>query len=107
MKILVVGGGGREHALVWRLLQDPGVSELLAAPGNAGIAGDDRTEPIEADDVAGIVGLVDRENVDLTVVGPEAPLVSGLADELGARGSRVFGPTRDGARLDQCHADAL
>ena len=100
MKVLVVGGGGREHALVWRLLQDPGVSELLAAPGNAGIARDVRTEPIEADDVAGIVGLVERENVDLTVVGPEAPLVSGLADELVARGSRVFGPTRDGARLE-------
>jgi phosphoribosylamine---glycine ligase len=100
MRVLVVGGGGREHALAWRLAQSPLVEELLAAPGNAGIASVARCVPVPADDIAGIIGLVERERVDLTVVGPEAPLVAGLADELNARGRLVFGPGRDAARIE-------
>jgi phosphoribosylamine--glycine ligase len=100
MRVLVVGGGGREHALAWRLAQDPDVDELLAAPGNAGIAREAECVPVAADDVAGLVGLVERERIDLTVVGSEAPLVVGLANELLARGRLVFGPTKDGARIE-------
>jgi phosphoribosylamine--glycine ligase len=100
MKVLVVGGGGREHALVWRLLRDPAVTEVLAAPGNAGIRAEARCVSVAANDVAGIVALVQAEGVDLTVVGPEPPLVAGLADELGSRGFPVFGPTREGARIE-------
>ena len=100
MRVLVVGGGAREHALAWRLSQSPLVDDLLAAPGNAGIASLARCERVKAEDVAGIVALVDREDVDLTVVGPEAPLVGGLADELEACGRRVFGPSKAGAGLE-------
>jgi phosphoribosylamine--glycine ligase len=100
MKVLVVGGGGREHALVSRLAESPMVEDLLAAPGNAGIASVARCVPVDATDIAGIVELVGREGVDLTVVGPEAPLVAGLADELTARKHTVFGPSRDAARIE-------
>ena len=100
MKILVVGAGGREHALVRALKRSPRAPELLAAPGNPGIARDARTFDVRVDDVAGIARLVQREDVDLTVVGPEAPLVAGLIDELEARGRRAFGPTRAAARLE-------
>ncbi len=100
MRVLVVGGGGREHALVWGLARDPDVDGVLAAPGNVGIAREARCVPVVADDVASMADLVEREGVDLTVVGPEAALVAGLADELRARGLPVFGPTRDGARLE-------
>ncbi|MGZ4137828.1 MAG: phosphoribosylamine--glycine ligase [Actinomycetota bacterium] len=100
MRVLVVGGGGREHALVWKLSQSALVDELIAAPGNAGIASIARCEPVRAEDVAGVVELVERERIDLTVVGPEAPLVAGLADELAARGRAVFGPSRAAARIE-------
>jgi phosphoribosylamine--glycine ligase len=106
MKVLLVGGGGREHALAWRLAQSPLVDELVAAPGNAGIAGLARCIPVNADDVDGLVALAEREDADLTVVGPEAPLVAGLADELEARGRRVFGPTKGGAALEGSKAFA-
>jgi phosphoribosylamine--glycine ligase len=100
MKILVVGQGGREHALAWKLSQNPSVDRLLAAPGNAGIEDLATCLPVAANDIPGIVELVEREEVDLTVVGPEAPLVSGLVDELESRGYWAFGPTRDGARVE-------
>jgi phosphoribosylamine--glycine ligase len=100
MRVLVVGGGGREHALAWRLAQSPLVEEVLAAPGNAGIASVARCVPVPADDLSGIVALVERERIDLTVVGPEAPLVAGLADELAARGRAVFGPSAASARIE-------
>jgi phosphoribosylamine--glycine ligase len=100
MKVLVVGGGGREHAIAWRLSQSPLVEELVAAPGNAGIASVARCVPVRADDIAGMAALVERERVDLTVVGPEAPLVAGLADRLAARGRAVFGPSADSARIE-------
>jgi phosphoribosylamine---glycine ligase len=106
MRVLVVGGGAREHALVWRLRQSPLIDDLLAAPGNAGIAEVARCAPVSADDVDAIVALVEREDVDLTVVGPEAPLVAGLADELEARGRRVFGPSKAGASLEGSKAFA-
>jgi phosphoribosylamine--glycine ligase len=100
VKVLVVGNGGREHALVWRLAQNPSVDRLFAAPGNAGIASEATCLPLRADDVEGLVRAVEGERIDLTVVGPEAPLVAGLADELEARGQRVFGPSRSAARLE-------
>jgi phosphoribosylamine-glycine ligase len=81
MKILVIGQGGREHALAWKLAQSSLVDDLLAAPGNPGIEELGRCFPVKAEDVAGIIELVEREDVDLTVVGPEAPLVEGLVDE--------------------------
>jgi phosphoribosylamine--glycine ligase len=100
MKILVVGGGGREHALTWRFARDPGTRELHAAPGNAGIAGLATCHPVEAGDVAGLTALAERLAADLVVIGPEAPLVAGLADELRGAGVAVFGPSADAARLE-------
>jgi phosphoribosylamine--glycine ligase len=99
-KVLVVGSGGREHALAWRLSRDPSVTELLAAPGNPGIARHATCAPVAADDLDGLVALADREDVDLTVVGPEGPLVAGLADRLSERGRAVFGPSAAAARLE-------
>ncbi len=101
MKVLVVGGGGREHALCWRLAQDPTVTRVLAAPGNAGIAEvADCFPEVGADDVEAVVRLVERQDVDLTVVGPEVPLVAGLADELRRRKRLVFGPSAAAARIE-------
>jgi phosphoribosylamine--glycine ligase len=100
MRVLVVGGGGREHALAWRLARDPSVAEVLAAPGNPGIAGEARCLSVAADDLPGLVALVEREDVDLTVVGPEVPLVLGLVDALEARRLAVFGPSAAAARLE-------
>jgi len=100
LRVLVVGGGGREHALAWRLLRDPDVGELLAAPGNPGIAAEARCVPLDPTDVGAVADLAEREGVDLVVVGPEAPLVAGLADELRSRDVPVFGPTKAGARLE-------
>ncbi|MEX2274970.1 MAG: phosphoribosylamine--glycine ligase [Actinomycetota bacterium] len=100
MKVLVVGGGGREHALAWRLAQNPTVDRLFAAPGNAGIAREGVCVDVDADDVEGLLRLIDDEQIDLTVVGPEAPLVLGLVDELEAIGAPVFGPTSDAARIE-------
>jgi phosphoribosylamine---glycine ligase len=104
MRILVVGGGGREHALVWRLAQNPTVDRLFAAPGNPGIGVEATCVSIDPDDIRGIADLVERESIDLTVVGPETPLVKGLVDELEAAGRWAFGPTRDGARIEASKA---
>ncbi len=102
-----MGGGGREHALCWRLAQDPTVTCVLAAPGNAGIAQVAECHPeVRADDVDAVVDLVEREGVDLTVVGPEAPLVAGLADVLRKRGHNVFGPSAAAARIEGSKAFA-
>jgi phosphoribosylamine--glycine ligase len=100
VRVLVVGGGGREHALAWALARDPSVHALYAAPGNAGIEEVARCVPIEATDVDGIVAVADAEAIDLTVVGPEAPLVAGLVDALAARRRRAFGPAAGGARIE-------
>lgn len=98
MKILVVGNGGREHALVWRLAR--GGHEVVAAPGNPGIEQLARCVPVGVGDLAGLVQLAQAERVDLVVVGPEAPLVAGLADRLRAAGVTTFGPGASGARLE-------
>ena len=100
MRILIVGQGAREHAIAWRLAQNPTVDRLFAAPGNAGIAEVATCEPISAADVPGIADFVEREDIDLTVVGPEAPLVAGLVDELESGGRWAFGPTATAARIE-------
>jgi len=100
MRVLVVGGGGREHAICSALASDPAVDRLFAAPGNAGIAEIATLASIPATDVEALADFAVDRGIDLTVVGPEAPLVSGLADRFGARGLAVFGPTRDGARIE-------
>jgi phosphoribosylamine--glycine ligase len=106
MRVLVVGGGGREHALAWGLSRSPGVTELHAAPGNAGIARLATCHPVEADDVEGLIVLSERLAPDLVVVGPEAPLVGGLVDALRDRGLAAFGPTAAAARLEGSKAFA-
>ncbi len=100
MKVLVVGGGGREHALVRRLSQDPGVDRVYAAPGNGGICAEAECDGISATDIEALARLAETRDVDLTVVGPEGPLVAGIADEFARRGLPVFGPTAGGARLE-------
>ena len=100
MKLLVVGQGGREHALALKLAQNPTVERLFAAPGNAGLAEVATCVPIGAADVSGLADFAERQSIDLTVVGPEAPLVAGVADEFEARGLRVFGPSREAARIE-------
>ncbi len=100
MKVLVVGGGGREHALVWKIAASDQVDEVLCAPGNAGTEALGRNVPLAASDLAGLVELARREGVGLVVVGPEEPLSLGLADRLRDRGIPVFGPGEAGARLE-------
>ena len=100
MKVLVIGGGGREHALCWKLKRSPSVSEVVCAPGNPGIARDARCEPVGAENLDGLLELARREQPQLVVVGPEAPLVAGLADKLRGEGMAVFGPNRDAAQIE-------
>lgn len=100
MRILVVGGGGREHALVWKIAQSPLAHEVVAAPGNAGIASVARCVPLSADDVTGLSRFAADERFDLVVVGPENPLTLGLADRLADAGVPVFGPSRAAAQLE-------
>ena len=100
MKILVVGSGGREHAIVWKLKQSPLVEQVWCAPGNAGTALDAENVPIPADDVPRLLRFARERSIDLTVVGPEAPLVAGLADEFRRNGFAVFGPSAAAARLE-------
>lgn len=100
MRVLIVGGGGREHTLAWKLVQSPFLERLYCAPGNPGIAGVAECLDFAADDVDGLKKWALQEKIDLTVVGPEAPLVLGLADSFREAGLKVFGPGRAGARLE-------
>jgi phosphoribosylamine--glycine ligase len=104
MRVLLVGGGGREHALAWKLAREQPGLEIVAAPGNPGIAGLGRCVPVRADDVDALVALAEAERPDYTLVGPEAPLASGLVDRMRARGLPVFGPTRAAARIETSKA---
>jgi phosphoribosylamine--glycine ligase len=100
VKVLLVGSGGREHALAWKLSRAPSIGELHAAPGNPGIASVGRCHPIRADDGEGLLDLAGSLDVELVVIGPEAPLVDGVADELRHHGVAVFGPSREAARIE-------
>ncbi len=100
MKILVVGSGGREHAMVWKLSQSPRKPTLYCAPGNVGIESLATCVPIDANDLAGLKAFVQSEQIDLTVVGPEAPLALGIVDEFRTAKLKVFGPTKGAARIE-------
>src|SRR5689334_14152812 len=100
MKVLVVGGGGREHAMVWTLAQSPRRPQIFCAPGNAGIASLATCVSIKAEDIAGLKHFVQREAIDLTIVGPEAPLALGIVDEFRKAKLKIFGPTKQAARLE-------
>src|SRR5262245_46545246 len=98
MRVLLVGGGGREHALAWKLAQSPRCERLWCAPGNVGMAETADCLPVAADDLAALAAWAAHERPDLVVIGPEAPLVAGLADRLRADGIPVFGPSAAAAR---------
>jgi len=100
MKVLVIGGGGREHALIWKIAQSPKVNKIFCAPGNAGIADLAICVPIGAEDVDKLVAFAVREAIDLTVVGPEAPLAAGIVDILEEKGLSVFGATQQAAEIE-------
>lgn len=106
MKVLVIGSGGREHALTWKLKQSSKVSKLFCAPGNGGIASDITCVPIPANDIAELKAFAIRQSVDLTVVGPEEPLTLGIADEFIQSGLTVFGPTAKAAEIEGSKAFA-
>ncbi len=100
MNILVIGSGGREHAIIWKLRQSPLVKGLFCAPGNAGIAPLARLISLKPTDIQGLIRFVKENNVDLTVVGPEQPLVDGIVDEFESRGLKIFGPSKAAAMLE-------
>ncbi len=100
MKVLIVGSGGREHALAWKIAQSPLLKKLYAAPGNAGISGLAECVAIAADNIDGLLEFALREKIDLTVVGPEVPLVAGITDRFQEKGLRVFGPSQSTALIE-------
>ncbi len=100
MKILVIGSGGREHALAWKLAQSPRIQKVFVAPGNAGTARENDLENVAITDVAELVAFAQREQIALTVVGPEAPLAAGVVDAFRVQGLKIFGPTRQAAQLE-------
>ena len=102
MRVLIVGGGGREHALAWKCAAEARISEVLVAPGNAGTAREHgvRNVPVAAEDIDALATLAASEHVDLTIVGPEAPLVAGIVDAFVARGLKCFGPQQRCAQLE-------
>jgi phosphoribosylamine--glycine ligase len=102
MKVLVIGGGGREHALGWKAAQSPRVEKVFVAPGNAGTATEDKLENIDvaAEDIDGLLAFAEQNSVELTIVGPEAPLVAGVVDRFQAAGLRIFGPSAAAAELE-------
>ncbi|MEM7721307.1 MAG: phosphoribosylamine--glycine ligase [Pseudomonadota bacterium] len=104
MNILILGGGGREHALAWAVLQNPKCDRLVVAPGNAGIAGIAECAALNAEDPDAVVNFADEESIDFVIVGPEAPLAAGVADALRSAGILVFGPSAAAARLEASKA---
>lgn len=100
MKLLVIGSGGREHAIAWKLAQSPRVSKVFVAPGNGGTASTGKVENLALTDHAALIAFAQQENIYLTVVGPEAPLAAGIVDAFRAAGLRIFGPTRAAAQLE-------
>ncbi len=100
MKILVVGSGGREHALVWKLAKSPRVKQIFCAPGNAGIAKDATCVQVKAEDIDGLLNFAKKEAIDLTIVGPEVPLTMGIVDIFRRGGLKIFGPTKEAAVLE-------
>ena len=104
MKVLVVGGGGREHAMAWKLSESPKVHKVFVAPGNGGTARNDRFENVPITDVQALRAWAAAEKIALTVVGPEAPLAAGVVDEFRAHGLRIFGPTKGAAQLESSKA---
>jgi phosphoribosylamine--glycine ligase len=100
VKVLVVGGGGREHALVWKLKQSPRVKEIFCAPGNAGIAGLATCVDISAEDIPGLLAFAKGRGIDLTMVGPEAPLCAGIVDRFQEAGQKIFGPSQAAAEIE-------
>ncbi|OGP63337.1 MAG: phosphoribosylamine--glycine ligase, partial [Deltaproteobacteria bacterium RBG_13_53_10] len=106
MKVLVVGGGGREHALVWKIAQSKGVSKIYCAPGNAGISRQASIVPIQANDLNGLLEFALKEKMDLTVVGPEDPLTKGIVDLFESNGLSIFGPSGKAAQIEGSKAFA-
>jgi len=102
MKILIVGGGGREHALAWKCAQSPRVQHVFVAPGNAGTALESKVSNLDiaADDIDALLEVAIEKNIELSIIGPEAPLVAGIVDRFTAAGRRCFGPSRKAARLE-------
>lgn len=100
MRVLVVGSGGREHAIVWKIAQSNGVEKIYCVPGNGGIAEQAECVDIKADDMEGIAGFALQNKIDLTVVGPEAPLAKGIVNLFNSKGLRIFGPTKEAARIE-------
>src|SRR5438270_6977244 len=106
MKVLVIGKGGREHALVWKLSQSPRAEKVFCAPGNAGTAQEGVNVPLDVNDFPRLIGFVKKEGVGLTVVGPEEPLARGIVDAFQKEKLRIFGPTRAASRLESSKAFA-
>ena len=104
MKVLIIGNGGREHALAWKIKQSPRVTEVFVAPGNAGTARDAVNVPIQAEDIAGLIKFAKAEKIGLTVVGPEAPLALGVVDAFESEKLRIFGPSQAAAQLEASKA---
>jgi phosphoribosylamine--glycine ligase len=100
MNILIIGSGGREHAIAWKLRQSPKVDKLYCAPGNAGIGEIAELVPVKADDLAGLLEFARTNNIDLTIVGPELPLTLGIVDLFVNEGLKVFGPSKLAAEIE-------
>ncbi len=100
MRILIVGSGGREHALAWKIAQSPLLSKLYCAPGNAGIEQQAECVPIGAEEIEQLGDFAEEKRIDLTVVGPERPLIAGIVDHFRSRGLTIYGPTAAAARLE-------
>ena len=106
MKILVVGKGGREHAIVWKLAQSDKVDKIYVAPGNVGMAEQAEIIPLEVDDLEGLASFAGKNQIDLTVVGPELPLTLGIVDIFESKGLRIFGPNKEAAEIEGSKAFA-